>query len=273
MKQMKKITSLMMVMLLTLTFVACGSENAGYEGGKVTGLDQNESVAETIEEAVEDIAEESLDDSIEENAEEVVAEDVVEETAVAEDNEFSLGRMQGGVYTNEYLGVACELDSTWTFYSAEELQELPENVSDMMAGTELGDSLSQFTQITDMMAECATELTTVNVLYQKLSAQERLIYMAMDDKAIVEATLSSQEEILKESYAQAGIMVEEMAAKTVNFLGEERTALYTKSKVQEVDYYTLQLFNFNLGDYAVTITFSSFVEDKTEALLDLFYAL
>lgn len=252
MKKIKKFTSVIMVMLLALSCTACGFENAGYEGGQVTELEQKESVAETIEEAVEDSAEESV---------------------VGEGKEFSLGRMQGGVYTNEYLGAACELDSTWTFYTAEELQELPDEISDAIAGSELGDALSGIQQIMDMQAENVTELTNVNVLYQKLSVQEQLAYKAVSETAIIENMVSSQAELLKESYEQAGIIVEELNTKTVTFLGEEKTALYTKAKVEEADYYVLQLFDFDLGDYSVTLTFSSFLEDKTEALLDLFYAL
>ena len=33
----------------------------------------------------------------------------------------SMGRMEGGTYTNEYAGYACDLDSSWIFYGAEEL--------------------------------------------------------------------------------------------------------------------------------------------------------
>ena len=41
------------------------------------------------------------------------------------ESNVSLGRMEGGVYTNSYTGYGCTLDSNWVFQSAEELQELP----------------------------------------------------------------------------------------------------------------------------------------------------
>ena len=40
---------------------------------------------------------------------------------------------------------------------------------------------------------------------------------------------------------------------------------------QGVPYYTLQLFDFALGQYSVTLTLASFVEDNTTGMLELFY--
>ena len=45
-------------------------------------------------------------------------EQIPTESPVVE-KEVSLGRMEGGVYTNTYAGFGCKLDSTWTFLSAE----------------------------------------------------------------------------------------------------------------------------------------------------------
>lgn len=202
----------------------------------------------------------------------MVDESEVDTNEVTEEATFSLGRIQGGVYTNEYAGFACELDSTWEFYSAEELQDLPENIAELMEGTELGEDIDQYVQIMDMQAECVNDLTGINVLYQKMSMQERLAYVSMDEKELMEYMLT-QKDILAESYAQTGIIVEEMSTRTVTFAGEERVGLLTKAKVQDIDYYIFQLFNHDLDQYSVTITFSSFMDDKTEELLNLFYAL
>ena len=78
-----------------------------------------------------------------------------------------MGRLEGGVYTNSYTGYGCNLDSSWTYYSAEELQDMPEAVKEAMEGSELGDSIDTLNQFTDMMAENVEALTTMNVLYQK----------------------------------------------------------------------------------------------------------
>lgn len=189
-------------------------------------------------------------------------------TEPAEEKNVSMGVLEGGTYTNEYAGFGFTLDSAWTIYPAEELQELPENVKEMFEGTDMeGVEINQFT---DVMAENVDALTTMNVLYQKVSLQERLAYAVMDDEAIIDATLS-QYDTMVQAYANGGIMVESMDKKTVTFLGEERLALYTVSTFQDVPYYILQIYDYDLGAYAIVTTFASYWEDNTESMLELFY--
>ena len=78
---------------------------------------------------------------------------------------------------------------------------------------------------------------------------------------------------MEAAYASAGILVDDMEVVTVNFLGEERAALHTIAVVQNVPYYTLQFFDFDLGAYSVTLTLASYEEDNTMSLADLFYAV
>ena len=197
----------------------------------------------------------------------------VEATEVPDpEKKAALGRLEGGVYTNGYTGYGCTLDENWTFYSAEELQELPENVAELMEGSELAETGDFLGQITDMMAENANDLTTINVLYQKLSMQDRLVYMALNEEQIIDATLG-QMDAMVDAYAQAGIMVDTMEKTTVTFLGEERTALLTSATIEGIPYYTLQLFDYHLGQYSVTLTLASYVENNTAQLLELFYAV
>lgn len=255
MRYKKKLTAFVILLTMVLGCTACGGkENVS---GQISGLEnQDDSVSQAGTIDTIDTAEPSDTTDTE-----------VEET----DKQLSLGRIQGGVYTNEYVGMVCELDSSWEFYSAEELQDMS-GIQDALEGTEVGDAIRNLEQIMDMQAENVAELTSINVLYQKLNIQQRLAYAALDEEAVVDETLA-QKDILIDSYAQAGIMVEEMSKKTVTFMGEERTVLWTKSKIDEVDYYTLQIFNYHLGEYAVTTTLASFMEDKTEDMLQLFYAL
>ena len=124
-----------------------------------------------------------------------------------------------------------------------------------------------------MLAENVSDMTTINVLFQKLSLQERLVYSAMDEKEILELTLEQSEEMLQEAYAQMGIEVEGFEIVSVSFLGEERTALKMTSQLQGVPYYTLQIYDYDLGEYSATTTLASFNEDNTESLLDLFHAI
>lgn len=196
-----------------------------------------------------------------------------QETEAAEqERPLSLGRIEGGVYTNEYVGYSCQLDSSWVFYSAEELQQLPENVSEMFEGTELEEAVGEMTQISDMMAENVDALTTMNVLYTKLALQERIAYAVLSEEEIIDQMLE-QKDVIVQSYAQAGIDVSKMEKVTVTFLGQERYAVHTTAAVQGVPYFVLQIYDYHLGQYGVVTTLGSYVEDNTESLLELFYSL
>ena len=122
-------------------------------------------------------------------------------TEAAEEKPVSLGRMDGGVYTNSYAGFGCTLDDSWTFYSAEELQALPENVNEVLKDTEIGDAMEGVEQITDMMAENMETFSSMNLLYQKMDAQTRLVYGMMSEESIADAMLAQSDTMIA-AYAQ-----------------------------------------------------------------------
>ena len=196
-------------------------------------------------------------------------EPTTEATAPAE-TPVTMGRLEGGTYINDYAGYACELDSNWTFYSAEELQELPDNVKELIADTEMADIMGDVPQFNDMMAENANEMVTINALYQKHTMQERLGFAMLSDAELIDGTLE-QQDVMMEAYAQAGMDVESMERITVTFLGEERAALRTVGTVAGAPFYMVQIFDYHLGQYSVTLTVNSYLEDKTQQTLDLFY--
>lgn len=191
-------------------------------------------------------------------------------TQAAEEEDVSLGRLEGGVYTNSYAGFACTLDSNWVFYSAQDLQELPGNIQELLKDTEAGDSLAELNQITDMKAENTADLTTVNVLYTKLDTATRLVYAVMSEEDIVDTVLE-QKDMIVSTYAQAGIEVAEMEKISVDFLGESHFAVRTSSSWDGIPYFTLQIYDYHAGPYGIITTFASYVEDRTEDLLSLFY--
>lgn len=243
------------VLALSLLLCGCGGEKAPQP-------------AETAPPALQEQPAATEPAPVETEAAETEA--VPEETQAKRD--VTLGRIEGSNYINEYVGYGCGFGSGWDIYGADQLQELPANIAELLEDTEMGDTLAQRTQISDMMAENLDQLTTVNVLYTQLGLQERLAYAMLDEKEILEQVLS-QEETLVESYAAAGIMVSDMELVTVEFLGQERYAIHTTATMQDVPYFVLQVYDYHLGAYGVVTTFASFVEDNTAYLPALFYAL
>ena len=192
------------------------------------------------------------------------------ESAAPAETPVTMGRLEGGSYINDYTGYACELDSNWTFYSAEELQELPDNVKELIADTEMADVIGDVPQFTDMMAENVNDMITINALYQKHTLQERLGFAMLTDAELIDGTLE-QQDMMVEAYAQAGMDVESMERVTVTFLGEEREALRTVGTVAGAPFYMVQIFDYHLGQYSATLTINSYMADKTQQTLDLFY--
>lgn len=191
--------------------------------------------------------------------------------SVEEASDLSLGYWEGNTYINEYAGFVCSLDDSWQIYTAEELQELPEQVAN--AGSEeLGDFLENYTQISAMMAENAVDLVSMNLMYQKLTPMQMALYSSISEEEIVDMTLQQMAQ-LEAYYNSMGITVHSQEKVKVTFLGEEHYALYSVMELQGIPYYTLQLLDFTLGEYGVNLTLASYVEDKTESLLELFTPL
>jgi len=181
-----------------------------------------------------------------------------------------MGRIEGGVYTNAYAGFGCQLDESWSFYSAEELQQLPDQVSSAVEGSDMEALMADYPQIFDLQAENANDLLAVNVVYTKVSLQERLVYAALSEEQTVDATLE-QADMIIESYAQAGMEVESMEKVKLTFLGEEHYGIRTVAQSNGIPIYMLQIMDFDLGMYGVNLTATSYLEDNVQSVLDMFY--
>ena len=184
-----------------------------------------------------------------------------------ETREVTLGELRDGVYYNAYAGFTITLDENWEPCTAEQLQDISDLTQEALQDSAMGEQLAEYEQITDMMAECYNDRTSLNVRYTRLDMMERAAYARLSEEQLV----MDQIELLTQTYADEGTVVESMEKKQVTFLGEEHFAVYTVASMDGTPYYTLQLFRYNLGGpYYVTLTLGSFVEDKTAELLDLF---
>ena len=189
-----------------------------------------------------------------------------------EEKYLSLGKIENGVYTNDYIGIGWKFDSSWSVKGAQDLQELPDTIKDMMSGSQLGEALDGYETIIDMQAENVESLQIINVVYTKLKLSDRLLYATMTAEQIVDSVLA-QKDMLIEAYRQVGINVQSIGKKTVTYLGKETWAVYTVSEVSGVPYYMLQVYDYHLGAYGYTLTASSYLEDSTQQVLDMVYPL
>ena len=273
---MKKLLCLLLALMMLLALMAgCDSDK-----GRRRDDDDDDSKSAGIlkQEDDDDDAVVTDDDAVVTDDDDVVTDDVssdstTEATQPAQEaSNLSIGRWEGNTYINEYTGYACVLDGSWQIYTAEDLQDLPEQIKETTGGEKLGELMANFQQFTDMMAENTADLTTVNLLYQKLTPAQMTIYGSLTEEEVIDRTLE-EVAMLEDYYNSMGFTVYSQEKVRVTFLGEEHYALYSVMEIQGVPYYTLQLQNFSLGEYGVTLTLASYVDDKTESLLDLFAPL
>ena len=253
---MKKILSLVLALALALSMTACGFLSAEAPKGEYKPLEQEQTEPEQTD-ATE--------------PEDTQPEDT-ESAAVEEEpgNEFALGTMQGGVYENTYVGYGCYLDESWVYTTAEELQDISDLTKDLFE--QGGVDTSAYDQITDMLAERMDPISSINIQYTALSAEERLAHMLAGEEGVIDATLQ-QKDTLIATYAQVGIEVSSMEKVSVTFCGEQRWAIHTAATIQGIPYYLVQMFETNIGPYFVTLTLGTFEVDATAELLELFYSL
>ena len=85
--------------------------------------------------------------------------------------------------------------------------------------------------------------------------------------------LLTMKDFLTSSYAQAGMDVTDITKETVTFLGQTHHVLKLSCSIQGMPCYMIQYYDYWAGEYGAVITFSSYLEDKTADLLELFYAV
>lgn len=255
---MKRFVSMLLALVLAVSMTACGAATSAPPADEAPKGEYKPAEREQTHQ----------EDTLTDDAQS--ADTLPDDTVPEEDNDFSLGVMQGGTYENAYVGYGCTLGPNWAYKTAGELQDISGLTKDIFE--EGGVDTSAFNQVLDMMAECTDPLASINIQYTALSAQERAAHLLAGEEGLVDGVLQ-QKDLLISTYAQAGIEVSAMEKVSVTFCGEERWAIHTTASIQGTPYYILQLFDTNIGPYYVTLTLGAFVEDTTPQLLDLFYSL
>ena len=194
-----------------------------------------------------------------------------EEAEVPEGKAVSLGVITEVVYENEYLDVRFAPEN-WQLVGAEDLQADLEDVRAMMEDTEVGEQMEGLEQVMDMQGMAPDGMSNVNVVYTRTPTMERIANLAIDEDTAMDAILA-QKDALFESYAAAGIEAETMEKCTVIYRGEERIGIKTVGSVQGIPCFILQVYERTLGDYSAAVTVSTFQEDSTEVLMEMFEKL
>lgn len=181
--------------------------------------------------------------------------------ARAEDN-FGTGTIQDNVYWNETMKIGCALDETWYFYSEEEIMEANGLTADMLEG-KISEMIENGGAITDMFAQNLETGATLNVVFERVSLPDSLLY---NEKNYIEASIPTVEEAL----TQMGIEDVAFTVQEAEFLGETHTILQITGLYSGVPIYE-QIAVVKDGRNFIVVTIFSVMEGEAEEVLSCFF--
>ena len=188
----------------------------------------------------------------------------IDSNANAEESEFSVGKINGLVYENAFIGIGCKLDSNWSFSSDEEIRQMNNITTDIM-GAEYQEILENADIVYDMAAIHANGLDNINVNLQKVNP---LQLAALD----LNAHYETQFDMLRDAFENMGYTNIRLEVGQVTIGGENLPVLFNRADIGE---YTIcqVCIAIKCNGYLANVTVSTFDESTLNDLLACFYLI
>lgn len=184
----------------------------------------------------------------------------------APEPEFQMGQMSGGVYTNEFLGIGCSLDSNWIYLTDEEILEMNADTAEQMTDEEIRELLETSENVYDMYAQADGGLVNITVCIENLGV---LNGITMDEAAYLEEVIP----ILEQSLAGIGVTDMTREVFTETFAGQSHQAVRFSGALEDgTPIYQEQIY-LKKGSYMAAVILCSGMEDITPQLAAMFYGL
>lgn len=181
--------------------------------------------------------------------------------ARAEDN-FGTGTIEDNVYWNETMKIGCALDETWYFYSEEEIMETNGTTAEVLEG-EIAEMIENGGTLTDMFAQNLETGATVNVVFERVSLANSLLY---NEKNYIEASTATVEE----AFAQMGIEDVAYTIQEAEFMGQTHMILQITGLYSGVPVYE-QVAVVKDGRNFTVVSVFSVLEGEAEEVLSCFF--
>ena len=136
---MKKLFAMLMALTILMTMAACGQQTTDEAGGTVDpGAVADQGTSGQVDMPADDAGTPEL------------------------------GSVNGGTYTNEFAGIGCTLDETWTFYTEAQIAEINGFLTEGTSDEEMRQLMEENQSVYDMYASSTDGLMTMNVVFQNM---------------------------------------------------------------------------------------------------------
>lgn len=188
-------------------------------------------------------------------------------TACGQQLVFQRGTVEGQTYTSEFLGLTCEAPEDFSYLSDEEIARLNDITLESMTNEALSEEMRQ--QLEDGSQVQDMYLMTEDGRYWISITIDQLENSDIDMDAFIASGVTQAE-----SAYQSIDGMEDVAstAQTVTFMGGQYSGIITTAAYNGFPVCSLQVC-IPLEQYICAITFTSYVEDRTDEMMTFFSAV
>lgn len=179
---------------------------------------------------------------------------------------FSLGTIDGNVYTNDFAGFSFKADDDWVFLDDEEIADLTGIVMEKLDNEEYTKSLSEGKTLIEMYSmPVDSSGRSINVTVQDVGA-------FYGKTTTLDAFISASIDQLKVAFESIGATDAEIEPAHFDFIGTDCSGLTCKADFAGTVLYESQV-SIKVGRYIYSITCGAFSEEDVAAELEMFCAL
>ena len=175
---------------------------------------------------------------------------------------LDLGTVDGNTYTNETLGLRCELGDNWYVYSEAELASLMGVVADSLSDSIIGDAIDNNQSVTVFFAMDTTTYGNINITISKDSMS------ALGEENFVALMVPQMKPLLE----QSGFENVTCTEAEFEFAGQTHTGIDITATVQGMTVYERQVY-LMADSCMYVVTATAYEENGAQAMLDTFTAL
>lgn len=184
-----------------------------------------------------------------------------------DEKELTLGVIDDDnkTYTNEFLGLKCQLDESWDIFDAQQMAQLQGVVADLLSDTDLSEQLNDAGTAQIFYAQAEGGLKTVNIVIENMGI---LYGSLMDEKEYAEAGV----EQIAPAFEGIGLTEINTNITSMKFAGKDHTAITLHGSLGGTDFYET-IICYKIGNYIANITAGSYTSDATNDILAMFSKL